>query len=126
MMLAVMLGMDRDAVICDLAETYGVLDYKALPVDTLATLCAGLHEDSRIKMRMMDCQKVDPSFALVRISDTLTVIYYMLRCIGGDKSADIPALYQDIMTGKQEPKHNTGFASIEEFEEARKRMLDNG
>jgi len=126
MMLAVMLGVDRDALVCDLAETYGVLDYRALPVDTLATLCAGLHEDSRIKMRMMDCQKVDPSFALVRISDTLTVIYYMLTGFCGHSPSSLPTLYQDIMTGKQEQKQSTGFSSIEEFEEARKRMLDNG
>ena len=121
-----MLGLDRDAVICDLAETYGVLDYKALPVKTLATLCAGLHEDSRIRMRMADCQEVAPSFALVRISDTLTVINYMLASLGSKDAPSLPALYQDIMIGKHKPKQATGFSSIQEFEEARKRIVDNG
>ena len=33
---------------CDLAETYGVLDMDALPAHLVATLAAGLREDSRI------------------------------------------------------------------------------
>lgn len=47
-----MLRTDRDALICDLAETYGIFDYRALPVPLLATLASGLREDSRIKMRL--------------------------------------------------------------------------
>ena len=44
-----MLKTDRDALLCDLAETYGVFDLHALPVPTLAVLASGLREDSRIK-----------------------------------------------------------------------------
>lgn len=44
--------MDREAVLCDLAETYGIFDLHALPVPTLAVLAAGLRDDSRIKMRL--------------------------------------------------------------------------
>lgn len=44
-----MLKADRDALLCDLAETYGIFDLYALPVPTLAILASGLREDSRIK-----------------------------------------------------------------------------
>lgn len=115
-----MLGTDRDAVICDLAETYHVLDYTTVPVMTLAALCAGLHDDSRIKMRMMGMNKIAPSFALVRAADMLTIINYALTAKQGSK---LPTLYQDIMNGKRQEKKTGGFASIEEFEEARKRIL---
>ena len=114
-----MLGVDRDAVVCDLAETYCVLDYRSLPIMTLATLCAGLHDDSRIKMKLMDLHKIAPSFAFVRIADTLTMLLHVLT----DNKAK-PSLYQDIMTGKPKKK-TTGFSSIEEFEKARQRILDN-
>lgn len=117
-----MLGVDRDAVICDLAETYHVFDYKAIPVMTLATLCAGLHDDSRIKMRMMGLHRIAPSFALVRAADMLTVINYSLTAKQGVK---IPKLYQDIMIGKQKKKRTSGFSSIEEFEKARMRIINN-
>lgn len=115
-----MLSVDRDAVVCDLAETYHVLDYRSLPVTTLATLCAGLHDDSRIKMKLMDMQRIAPSITYVHMADTLTMI---LHALIGDKNK--PTLYQDIMTGKQTKKKSTGFSSIEEFEEARKRFINN-
>lgn len=117
-----MLGIDRDAVICDLAETYHVLDYKNVPIMTLAALCAGLHDDSRIKTRMMGVHRIDPSFALVRAADMLAIINYSLTAKQGAKP---PTLYQDIMMGKQQEK-TSGFASIEEFEAARKRIIKNG
>lgn len=116
-----MLSVDREAVICDLAETYGVLDYRSLPVTLLATLCAGLHDDSRIKMRMMGLRRIAPSFAFVHIADTLTII---LHALTGSK--DKPRLYEDIMADKQQKKKSTGFSSIEEFEKARQRLLNNG
>lgn len=49
--LAGMLALDESALICDLAETYGVLNYRALPAEIAATLCAGLRDNSRIKMK---------------------------------------------------------------------------
>jgi hypothetical protein len=118
-----MLGFDRDAVVCDLAETYNVLDYKTLPVMTLATLCAGLHDDSRIKMEIAGLQRISPTFAAIRAADTLTIINYALTAKHGAK---LPTLYQDVMTSKQKQKKTTGFSSIEEFENARMRFLNNG
>ena len=47
-----MIAADRDALVCDLAETYGILDYKALPVGLLAALSSGLRENSRIRLRL--------------------------------------------------------------------------
>ena len=47
-----MMSVDQDALICDFAETYGIYDLRGLPVFTLATLAAGLRENSRIKMRL--------------------------------------------------------------------------
>ena len=43
---------DEDALICDLAETYGVMDMWSLPVLTVATLSIGLGGDSRIMQKM--------------------------------------------------------------------------
>lgn len=118
-----MLGTDRDAVVCDLAETYHLFDLYAVSLETLATLCAGLRDDSRIKMKMMDMRRIAPSFSLVHISDTLTMLTHSLAAKEG---TPMPELYSDIMTGKQKTKQSKGFYSIEEFEEARRRMIGNG
>ena len=36
-----MIFTDEEALICDLAETYQIFDYRSLPVRTVATLSAG-------------------------------------------------------------------------------------
>lgn len=48
MTLAGMINLDESALICDLAETYGVYDYRQLPLHTAAVLAAGLRENARI------------------------------------------------------------------------------
>ena len=116
-----MIGTDEDAIYCDLAETYHMVvdDLESVPIMTLARLCVGLRDDSRIKMRMMDVNGIAPSFALIRISDTLTKLTHALAAQEG---APMPKLYADIMIGKQEEAK--GFDSIEEFEEARRRLMN--
>ena len=47
-----MLKIDEDAVICDLAETYHIYNYKELPPLTVALFCDGLRDDARIKLKM--------------------------------------------------------------------------
>jgi len=43
-----MIATDEDALVCDLAETYHVLDYRMLPLKTAAALASGLRSDARI------------------------------------------------------------------------------
>lgn len=43
-----MIATDEDALICDLAETYHVFDYRGLPLKTAAALASGLRNDARI------------------------------------------------------------------------------
>ena len=52
MALARMIVTDEDALICDLAETYNIYDYRRLPVLTVAVFSLGLRQNSRIKMIM--------------------------------------------------------------------------
>lgn len=43
---------DEDALTCDLAETYHLYDWRALPARTVAVLACGLRDDSRIMMKL--------------------------------------------------------------------------
>ena len=47
-----MLAIDEDAVICDLAETYRIYNYRRYPATYIATLAAGLRDNARIKLKM--------------------------------------------------------------------------
>ena len=76
MSLAAMLTFDRNALICDLAETYHIYDYRALPVMTLVALVSGLRPDSRIKMKMSGIAEVSSEVLLVQIFDILQLMRY--------------------------------------------------
>lgn len=52
MALSALYAYDRDALLCDMAETYGVFDLRALPLQTVAVLAQGLRPDSRIMLRL--------------------------------------------------------------------------
>lgn len=52
-----MLHTDEDALICDFAETYHIYDWRSAPFPLVATLAAGLREDSRSKL-LLAGQKV--------------------------------------------------------------------
>lgn len=47
-----MLAADKEALICDLAETYNIYDYRSIPVNLLSTLSVGLRDNARIKMKL--------------------------------------------------------------------------
>lgn len=101
-------------MICDLAETYHVLDYRALPVKTLAALVFGLREDSRIRMKMEGLEYVPPLFMLSALADNTTVIRHGLFA---DKNAKRPALFGEAINKSEKPKAAKvdSFASGEDF-----------
>lgn len=71
-----MLKTDREALLCDLAETYGVFDLHALPVPTLAVLAAGLREDSRIKTRLSGVSVPRKDLLIAAAVDRLSLLVW--------------------------------------------------
>lgn len=111
-----MIAIDRDALLCDLAETYGIFDFNALPVGTLAALSFGLRENSRVKRKLNGVNEVDELALLASIADSLTIIRCVLR--GQDPSGAY--IVQADMYRKETPKEAQPiykFASSEEFKE---------
>ena len=49
-----MIAADEEALICDLAETYNIYDYRSLSPRMAAVFSCGLRDDSRIKLAMSD------------------------------------------------------------------------
>lgn len=94
-----MMHADRDALLCDLAETYHVYDLKALPVQTLAALSFGLRDDSRIKMKLSGLVYVSPIILQAEIVDNLALIRYSL-CM--KEHSPLPEFYTDIISGKKQ------------------------
>jgi len=72
-----MISANRDALLCDLAETYGIYDFKALPARTLATLSVGLRDNSRIKMLMRGETITKTEMLLAAMVDRLSFLLWM-------------------------------------------------
>ena len=71
-----MIRTDENALICDFAETYHILDYRALSLKTAAALASGLSEDSRI-MRKITGRRIDTkTLLLAGILDRLTTLVW--------------------------------------------------
>jgi len=91
---------DEDAVICDFAETYHILDYTALPVETAATLAAGLRDDSRIMMKLAKLRVKPELFALCTIADRLGLLVWM-QTKDGQKNRNRPASMLEAISEEQ-------------------------
>lgn len=116
-----MLAEDRDALICDLAETYHVLDMWALPVPVLAALASGLRDNSRIKMKIAKLRHIPLEFVLPKIYDQLAVIF--------SEKGKKPRLLTDVMTMKKGHKkrdRTAGFRTVEDFEVWHRRTMMGG
>ena len=92
-----MLSFDRNAVICDLAETYHIYDYRALPVMTLAALVSGLRPDSRIKLKMANIKETSSEVLLIQIFDILQLMRYQWFATKKDAP---PKLLTETLIGK--------------------------
>lgn len=46
--------MDENALVCDLAETYGIYEYEELPARKIAVFACGLSKEARIIRKMSD------------------------------------------------------------------------
>lgn len=73
-----MIAHDRDALVCDLAETYGIFDMRSLPATLLAALSSGLRENSRIKMKMAGITLTLPEMLLAAIADRLAMQNWLM------------------------------------------------
>ena len=112
-----MIKLDEDALICDLAETYHIYDYRSLPVKLVATLSAGLRDNSRIKLKAAGSPVDLDTVILASIADNLS----LLR-LGFSKDNKVkPYLFTEAIQGEAKPKVK-GFKTAAEFEAALKRI----
>ncbi len=121
-----MIALDEDALVCDLAETYQIYDYKQLPLNEVAVFAYGLRNDSRIKQMMSDQIVPLETTLLASIVDRLSLSLW-LQTKDGQKGVNRPASIADQLI-KRDKSENDGkdylvFESGEDFENYRKALL---
>jgi hypothetical protein len=117
-----MIRLDEDSLICDLAETYHVLDYKALPLHLVAILAGGLSDDSRIKRKVSN-RKLSISEALQAAAvDRLSQLVWS-KTADAKRGRNRPKSVLEALEHPQEKKKYQAFTSIEAFERKRAQIL---
>ena len=119
-----MLDLDEEALICDLAETYGIFNMESLPVQTVATLSIGLRGDSRIKLAAAGRKLGTTDALLATIADYLAMIFWT-KTKDGQKGRNRPkSIREALENGNKKDNEIVGFESVEEFEQAREALLE--
>jgi hypothetical protein len=120
-----MVATDEDALICDLAETYQIYDYRRLPLKMVAVFSFGLREDSRIKMKMNDIGVPFETLLLAGIQDKLNVLIWQ-QTKDGMNGRNYPASMLALLTKSQQKSKTSdlvGFESSEDFLREREKLL---
>ena len=109
-------------MICDLAETYGIYNYRQLPADRVAVFVYGLRNDSRIKMAMADTTLPLNTMLQAGILDRLSILIWQ-KTADAQTGKNRPASIVDLLTGNAQEPETVSFASGKEFEETRNKIL---
>lgn len=121
-----MINFDEESLMCDLAETYQIYDYKQLPLTMVAVFSCGLSENSRIKMKLSSQQASLDTILLAGIKDALSLILWS-KTKDGVKGINEPKSILEIITGqKTKEKSDIVFNSGEDFEKYRNELLNRG
>lgn len=117
-----MIAADKNALICDLAETYTIHDMYMYSAFFIATLSAGLRADSRIMLKLSGMKISTEMMLLTAILDNLNILIWS-KTKDAEKGRNKPkSLFTEL--SKSADDDNTAFSGIEEFEKARKKILE--
>lgn len=119
-----MIEIDEPALICDLAETYQIYDYRRLPPTMVAVFSCGLGPESRIKMKLSGQKVPLDTLLMAGINDRLSLLLWA-KTKDGQKGKNRPESLVDALTGEKQVKTDeiVSFDSGEEFEKSRAKLL---
>ena len=121
-----MIKLDEDALICDLAETYHIYDYRQLPATRVAVFAYGLRNDSRIKMKLSGQTITLDTLLLAGISDRLSTLVWF-QTEDGQKGKNRPTSMVELLLNKNNDKEKddeiVAYETGKDFEKARKKLL---
>lgn len=118
-----MINLDEDSLICDLAETYHIYNYRALPPKLVGVLACGLRDNSRIKMKLSEISVDIETLLSALIADRLQILIWQ-RTEDGAIGRNFPkSIYEKLIGPPKEEKNMVTFASGADFEKFRKTII---
>lgn len=119
-----MVELDEDALICDLAETYHLLNYRGYPLSLVGTLACGLRDNSRIKMKMSGQKLSTTEILLATCADQLSIQTWT-KTKDAQHGRNKPKSLLSILMGETKEHDVVAFNTPEEFEKARRKLLES-
>lgn len=117
-----MLNLDEDALLCDFAQYYHIYDLMQFGVRKCAILAYGLPDESRIKRLMSDSRITVTEMLLASIKDDVAWLVWA-NSADAKSNANRPKSVVKALMKREEDTDTQIFASAEDFELARARML---
>lgn len=109
-------------MICDLAETYGIFEYRNVPVRLLKVLVWGLRGNSRTKLKLAESDVPTDTILLAAIADSLSFIAWS-KTKDGMKNKNRPKAITPYLIGKPAEETAEVFESGDAFERARAKLI---
>lgn len=117
-----MIAVDEAALRCDFAETYRILDYRALPARQAALFARGLGQGSRIMRKLSGAPAAAETVLLALIADAVRILVWQ-NTEDGMKGRNRPRSILDTLTREKANGSGRGFDTAEDFEAWRASML---
>lgn len=117
-----MIATDETALVCDLAEIYGIFDYRQLPADAVAAFSVGLRDNSRIKMALSGQKVPLETLLLAGVVDRLSILIWQ-QTKDGQNNRNCPQSLVENLTIEPKEREEVAFETSEDFEKAREEIL---
>ncbi len=118
-----MLEIDESALICDLAETYHIYNYRDYDADYIAILATGLGPNSRILKKITGVDVDTTDLLLARIFDQLNMLIWMNTEDGQNNKNQPDSLADMIIGNNNDDKNIIAFDTVEQYEIERQKIL---
>lgn len=117
-----MINTDKDALLCDLAETYHIYDYRSQSCQMIAAFSCGLRNDSRIKMKISKTDITMEEMLLSALVDNTKLLAWLQSSDGANGTNRPKSLLNALLNKDSDEREIITFASGEEFDEEWKRL----
>lgn len=112
-----LLDLSEDDIICDLAETYHIFNYREMPLLTIATLVCGLRDDSRIMLRLSENNLSIDRQINAMICDNLSYILWS-KTKDAESGRNKPKSILNALKGVDDKSELMTFENGEDFKKA--------
>lgn len=113
----------KKEIICDLAQCYGIYDYHSFKPSYIYILVDGLRDNSRFKLKLNGMKATTDTMLSAIACDYLAKLWWS-KTEDAEHGRNKPiSILSQLLEDNAENNEKDGFDSIEEFNNARSRLL---